>query len=117
MTRNDWKNLPIPASNATFQLDKALTPEEYQQVCLGHKPYAMEDKWFAFVEGDYLYFHRSWTGYCIYQVRIEDLNGEYLLTETVVNRDPEQYTEGNLDHDKSRLNRMIDSILLQKPFR
>jgi len=29
----------------------------------------MEDKWFIFLEDDWLYLHRSWTGTCVYKVQ------------------------------------------------
>ena len=32
----------------------------------------MEDKWFIFMENGILYFHRSWTGVCIYQVHFDE---------------------------------------------
>ena len=35
----------------------------------GMIPEVMEDKWFIYWKDDALFFHRSWTGFCIYVVR------------------------------------------------
>ena len=35
------------------------------QIRAGHIPEMMEDKWFIYWQDDRLFFHRSWTGYCI----------------------------------------------------
>ena len=44
----------------------------------------MEDKWFSYMDGNTLYAHRSWTGYCIY---IIEINVETGVHDVTVNRD------------------------------
>jgi len=52
----------------------------------------MEDKWFTFYEEPWLHLHRSWSGFCIYQVQFELIaTGSYRVAQVIVNRDPEQY--------------------------
>ena len=55
-------------------------------------PEMMEDKWFIFLEEDVLYFHRSWTGFCIYQVRMKKEGAEYRVVEALVNRNPSEFS-------------------------
>ena len=81
---------------------------------MGLLPKAMEDKWFIYVENDKLYFHRSWTGNCIYVISIEKSANVVALTNTYVNRDQSQYKETDIEEDKSLLNYMIDRLLLSR---
>ncbi|NNJ11667.1 hypothetical protein EKD04_015130 [Chloroflexales bacterium ZM16-3] len=48
----------------------------------------MEDTWFAFVEGDTLHLHRSWTGYQIYAVTFAPRDGGSFIARVEANRDP-----------------------------
>lgn len=59
----------------------------------------MEDHWFYYMEDDWLHIHRSWTGYCIFQIHFVHAENGYQTKEIWVNRDPEQYR--NTD-DKDR---------------
>ena len=59
-----------------------------------------------------LYAYRSWTGYCIYIVDLQDLNN---ITVTV-NRDKKQYTEIDNEKDKEKLNKLLD-FLTRKLFK
>jgi hypothetical protein len=96
-------------------LDRTFTEEEYQLLSLGLIPEVMEDKWFIYLDGDWLSFHRSWTGYCIYQVRLAHEDGTYRIAEVWVNRDPAQYSSQDAESDAAILSRiLIDSFLLDR---
>ena len=73
----------------------------------------MEDKWFIFVEEDRLYFHRSWTGYCIYQLSLIRENTKYVTGDAFANRDPNQYSGNDDRFDERLLMFLIDSLLLR----
>ena len=45
-----------------------------------------------FFEDPWLHLHRSWTGFCIYQVRLEPRDAGVEATDVIVNRDPSQHT-------------------------
>ncbi|MBP5653667.1 MAG: hypothetical protein J6X17_09685, partial [Lachnospiraceae bacterium] len=65
--------------------------------------------WFWYMEGDTLYIHRSWTGFCIFIVELSDS-----YTHKVrVNRDPEQYAGRGADEDCERLNKLLDYMIKQ----
>lgn len=68
----------------------------------------MEDKWFAFYEEPWLYLHRSWTGFGIYQVRFELTDGGHRVAEILVSRDPRQYTSTDGDADALVLAVLLD---------
>jgi hypothetical protein len=72
----------------------------------------MEDKWFVFYEAPWLYFHRRWTGICIYAVRLREEGGGSIVEEAWVNRAPEQYRETDDAHDHALLSFLVDALLL-----
>jgi O-acetyl-ADP-ribose deacetylase len=112
-TRNSQSILlPMPASREKLQLQRTFSPEEYHQMSYGHIPQSMDEKWFIFLEGDWLYIHRGWTGICVYQVRLENESGNYQIAEAWVNRDPEQYGSKNNEHDTQFLQWIIEYFLL-----
>ncbi|MBQ5342807.1 MAG: hypothetical protein J6Z24_05035, partial [Oscillospiraceae bacterium] len=102
--RTDWKTLDMPEKNETFLLRRHFREGEMDVLRKGNIPKEMEDKWFWYMDGDTLYAHRSWTGYCIYIIRFTD-GGEHQVT---VNRDPEQYGCTSIEEDTVTLNKLLD---------
>lgn len=91
-------------------LELRLTLDEFERVKQGNIPREMEDKWFIFQEDGWVYFHRSWTGHCIFQLRFEQMDNEVVLREAWATRDPKQYTNKNIDEDK----RLVRSLMLHR---
>jgi hypothetical protein len=89
--RESWKTLPLPERREPLQFDKLLSAADYQVIARGFIPQQMEDKWFVFLESDWLYVHRSWTGVCIYTLRLEAIGDGFRVAEAWVNRDTKQY--------------------------
>jgi hypothetical protein len=71
----------------------------------------MEDTWFAFVEGDMLHLHRSWTGYQIYAVTFAPRDGDSFIARAEANRDPSQYTQTDDEADVRSLLALIDGLI------
>jgi hypothetical protein len=114
-TRQSWPNLkPLPAQRSQLSLQRAFTEQEYERIRLGFIPERMEDKWFMFAEDDTLYIHRSWTGYCIYQLRLNKEGANYVVGEAFVNRDESQYSGNNDSYDEELTMFLIDHLLLMK---
>ncbi|MDE7222808.1 MAG: hypothetical protein K2O34_03370 [Acetatifactor sp.] len=105
--KNDWKTVEIPVQTEEFVLEKALTPDDIKLIKEGHRPKEMADKWFMYCEDNKLFIHRSWTGFCIYIVDISE-NGEL---KAIVNRDPGQYKETDIERDRTKLNILINSLI------
>ena len=76
----------------------------------------MDDKWFVFLENNWLYFHRSWTGACIYQVRFMPNGEKYNVTEAWVNRSFRQHKNIFKTLDKFLLGFLINTLLPAKDF-
>jgi hypothetical protein len=112
-TRHSWSNLqPLPVQRSTLSLQRTFTEPEYEHLCNGLIPDRMEDKWFIFLEDDVLYVHRSWTGYCIYQLSLTRADSTYAISRALVNRDPNQYTWVDDRYDEKLLIFLIDHLLL-----
>lgn len=111
-TRESWINYPLPEQRVALSLQRDLTEEEYQVIRYGLIPQAMEDKWFIFLEQDILYVHRSWTGNCIYQLRLRKDGANYTVTEALANRDVSQYKWADDGYDEKLLTFLIDCLLL-----
>ena len=102
--RGDWKTVAMPEQHETFVLHRSFSDAEMEALRRGNVPQAMEDKWFWYMEGQTLWAHRSWTGYCIYQIVFKENNNHIV----VVNRNPEQYTCTSIEEDIKSLNKLLD---------
>ncbi len=112
-TRQSWSNLqPLPVQRSTLSLQREFTEPEYERLCDGFIPDRMEEKWFIFLENDILYVHRSWTGYCIYQLSLTREDSTCAISRALVNRDPSQYTWVDDHYDEKLLMFLIDYLLL-----
>ena len=98
-TRDSWKTMPLPAAREVLALDRTYSAFEFDRLKEGEVPRRMEDKWFVFYEEPWLYLHRSWTGFSVYQVQFEPAAAGARVAEVLVNRDSEQYrgTDGTRD--------------------
>lgn len=112
--RNSWKTLPMPNKTAQLPYARVFSLEEHARISLGLIPRQMEDKWFIFLEDDRLYLHRSWTGMCVYQIQLQQKEDKYIVTDALVNRDPEQYQETDVNFDAAILNFLVENFLLGK---
>lgn len=111
-TRADWETKPMTESRETLPLRLSFNEEEFQSLQQGLIPIQMEDKWFIFYEEEWLYFHRSWTGFCAFQVRVEKVDAKYITAEAWVARQND--SDSNLEFDLEVLGYLIYSVLLKK---
>lgn len=87
---------------------------ELYRLEVGYIPGAMEDKWFIYFENGWLRFHRSWTGTCIYGLKVQPTPQGGQVAESWVNRDPEQYRSTDTGYDRRLVDFLIDAFLLRK---
>jgi hypothetical protein len=112
---NDWKTEPMPLRHTVIGLNRDFSDREMSAIQLGVIPEQMEDRWFVFFENDSLHFHRSWTGYCIYQLHFLKTENGWRAMDFVANRDKDQYGATDDDSDLKLLSSLIDQILLRRP--
>jgi hypothetical protein len=113
-SRTSWKTQPPPPAEARERLpyERRFDAAEQQRLLRGLVPDQMEDKWFIFHEDGWLYFHRSWTGLCIYGVRLRPEGAGSAVEEAWVNRAPDQYARTDSDYDTRLLAYLVDRLLL-----
>jgi hypothetical protein len=82
-TRELWKIEPIEQPRRIPLPRRVYTEAEWRRIQYGFVPEVMEEKWFAFVEGDRLYLHRSWTGLGVFEARFERDQDGWRITEAI----------------------------------
>lgn len=102
----------MPPERERVDLWLLFSDAEGERIREGHIPLYMEDKWFIFFENGWLYFHRSWTGYCIYAVRLDCSPGGVRVVEAWANRDQQQYYSPGMKTDKHMVEQLMRSYLL-----
>jgi hypothetical protein len=103
-----WRTEPMPPRTARLPFTGSYSVAEYQRLQRGFIPHAMEDKWFIVEDGGTLSFHRSWTGACCYQVRLERVGDRYQITDARLNRD----VSSDLVYEARLLRFLIENLLL-----
>ena len=109
---DSWKHKPMPEQREQIPYVDGFCEEEMECIRGGYIPEVMEEKWFIYMEGDWLYLHRSWTGYCYYMVRFEQTRDCYNVAEAWVNRNEEQKRRANPEDEVHALTMVIHLLLL-----
>jgi hypothetical protein len=110
-TKNTWKNIPMDQPKR-IEITLRFTEQQFSGLIKGHIPEAMEDKWFIYFENDWLYFHRSWTGFGIYKAKLNKENEGYSINEFWAERNQEKYTNESDKQDMNNIASLIAGRLL-----
>ncbi|MCL4868633.1 MAG: hypothetical protein KJ063_06690 [Anaerolineae bacterium] len=113
-TADSWKTRPLPEHYAALDVDGRYTADEFTAIQQGFIPQDMDDKWFLYFADGWLNFHRSWTGSCVFRLKIEPENDYFRATTALVNRDPEQYRFQSDKFDIETIAFLIDRLLLNR---
>lgn len=111
-TAVSWKNKPMPEARKELLLDGRYSREEFVTISQGFVPQSPRDKWFIYLEDEWLYCHRSVSGSCIFQLQLVPDGDEYAAPKVWVNQDPSEYRSLDDAYDVSLLSYLIDTILL-----
>lgn len=114
-TRGSWQIKPMPEARATVPYARTFGKDEHVRMRRGLVPEQMEDKWFIFFEAPWLFLHRSWTGLCIYAVKLRAEGDGAVVEEAWANRAPDEYRETDAAHDAKMLAFLVDRLLLGLP--
>jgi len=109
--KSDWRIVEMPETYEVAKIDRSLSEQEYQALICGFTPRDMDDRWFLYVQDNWVYLHRSWTGHCIFKLKLEISSGKVMLTDIHINRDPDQYRSVNTEADKDEANSVLTSLL------
>jgi len=96
--KDDWKTSDF-SKPLTIKANFRITESQYAKIRFGLLPMQMEDKWFAYFDDGRIHLHRSWTGAKIYEAKINKSVPYYTITEILVERAPELYSNTNDDED------------------
>src|SRR5688572_18541891 len=89
-TKATWSNHPID-NPKRIAIDLRFTKTQFAKLVKGLIPREMEDKWFIYYEEEWLYFHRSWTGYGWYKAQVIKTADYYSINEFWAERNHEKY--------------------------
>ena len=110
-TRDSWNCEDMPPTTHTLEYTVQFTRDEFEQIALGLVPEAMEDKWFIFFEDDHLYIHRSWTGICVFRLRIVEVDSEFKVIQAHLNSELES---PDFAYQTELLDFLIQNLLLKR---
>ena len=111
--RDSWQTL-APGRMAPLPYHATFSQEEYATIRRGLIPEEMEDKWFVFWESESLFFHRSWTGHCVYRADFQPADGRFAIAKALVSEDCEFYHRGSDGHEIALLDFLIRGLLLHQ---
>ena len=109
--KSDLRTVDMPETFEVATMNRSLSEEEYQALVFGFIPRDTDDRWFLYAQDDWVYLHRSWTGHCIFKLKLEVSSGNVTLTDIHINRDPDQYRSVNTQADKDEANSVLTSLL------
>lgn len=113
ITRDDLRSLtPVAAPEDIPPPERVWSDEDWYLIRRGHKSADMDDKWHAYVEGQRLYLHRSWTGRGIYEAEFGQVPGGWQITSAVVAGDRGSYRRQDDEYESALLEALIDGKLL-----
>lgn len=104
----------MPTAREEIGLRLQLDDAQFAVLRRGLIPRDMDDRWFIFVEDDWLYIHRSWTGACIFAVQFCDKDRGAEVASAWASRDTEQYRSPGAEYD-TRLLRDLIFLQLETP--
>jgi hypothetical protein len=87
---------------------------DWSRIRSGHRALDMDDKWHAFVEGDRLYLHRSWTGRGAYQAEFTRGNSGWRIVHARAESNPSSRNPRGAEADSLGLELVIESVLLNR---
>ena len=77
-------------------------------------PRDMEERWFIYYENEWLYFHRSWTGYGFYKSKWNKTKEGYSIVEFWAERHNIESTPEKDEYDRETFCSIIEQILLKR---
>jgi hypothetical protein len=70
----------------------------------------MDEKWNAYLDGDRLFLHRSWTGKCVFEVTVRPTSDGGHPVQAWVESDPDCYRRGSDEAETAMLEVLLRSF-------
>jgi hypothetical protein len=103
---------PLPRLRVQIPFERSFTQAEFFRLKQGIEPQSMEDRWHIFFKDPWLHFVRSWTGFCVYKVRLEKHRDGFKVATALANRDKRQYGGTDAREDAAILSAQINELRL-----
>lgn len=113
--REDWRTLPLSANRKLVPVEREFSARDLPGIFRGYLPHSMEEKWFIYYEDGSLFFHRSWTGICIYRVVFRPMPDGLAIKSVMVNRRHDQYQNTDDEEDARLVLELINDLLIRSP--
>lgn len=118
LTRESFRRLhPVNTPRRVSRLpDRVWSDEDWERIRHGYRARSMDEKWNAFVEGDVLFLHRSWTGHGIYEASFVPVpGGGRKIASAVAEADRKRYRSVGDEYDCLMMELVISAIVLGEP--
>lgn len=106
-----WHLTPRPEARAAVGYEATFTRAELERIARGFEPESMDDKWVIVADGDRVAFHRSWTGDCIFELRLEPTKDGARVASSWVSRGG-GYASAGIEDDRRTLDALVRNFLL-----
>lgn len=106
--RNSWKNSPPPIEREEFKVAWTFPTAMGARMTAGHIPEGMDDRWFILMDDGWLLFHRSWTGSCIFGLKVNDQPEGISISEGWVSRKADEYSSTDIENDIDLAERLLN---------
>ena len=101
----------MPEQNIALSVSLKYTPEQMELIQQGFNlDEKIDERWIAFFEDNTLYFHRSWTGHCIFQAMFD----QGKVSTIVVNRQPRQWRSTDNSKDIKMFTDLVKKFLIDR---
>ena len=113
--RQSWKNSPAPSMREEFKVAWTFPPAMAKRMIAGHIPEDMNDRWFILMEDGWLLFHRSWTGSCIFGLKVDPSPEGVVINEGWVSRKVDEYSSNDIDQDVELAQTLVREYFFTPP--
>jgi len=96
----------LPEKHLEIDLSIKLTAKDIECINTGLYPSGMDSRWNIYRENDLIYFHRSWTGSCIYVCQLEGDS----ITRIKVNNESSEYECASIEDEKESFRQILKSF-------
>ncbi len=109
----------MPRLRVRIPFERNFTEAEFLRLKRGFVAEGMDDclradRWHILFKDPWLQFVRSWTGLCVYKVRLEVSDGGCKIVRALANRDKRQYGGDDPRGETRLLSFLIDGLLLNR---
>ena len=113
--RQSWKNSPPPIERVEFKVSWTFPAAIGARMLAGHIPEGMDDRWFILMEDGWLLFHRSWSGFCIFGLKVDASSEVVSISEGWVSRKVGEYNSTELDEDVGLVKTLVGEYFYHAP--